>query len=160
MTSQILWIALALYLTIGIYVATLGPLSRDLRADFAKIRYVRPREPMMTFDPEYKRVPIPRWHRLAIAVTLGAGALVGWPIFIRSAMRLQRAERDDPEPVPVAAGLRSAQLGGEGDIYCRSCKHKERFTSCVHGFPPDDWWEIGYQCRRCRMLTSVKSYSS
>lgn len=150
------------YLVVGVYVATLGPLGRDIRRQAAQLR---PKSSGSSL-PEWKegrlpplvQLPRPRWKTAAFIVVITAGAMFGWALFLPGYVGERRAGRQAQAKraaEPDRSGLRFTRMGGVGKFDCDACGYEENVLSDMHSFRGGRS-VLGYQCKRCLCFRDVK----
>ncbi|MFT4256146.1 MAG: hypothetical protein QM599_04195 [Pseudoxanthomonas sp.] len=168
MLTVLFWCA-GIYLLIGLCMATLGPLGRDIRRELRNLKH----GPMAStgfgcFDRVEPYTPPSRWKRFLFVAVMGVGAILGWGIFLADRWSRDRAERklaarlraEDErrmaeKPPPVPRGLLFSRCSGAGELHCRTCGHSEWMVSFLHGFGENSWSRTGYQCRACARLCGI-----
>jgi hypothetical protein len=144
---DILWVGVAAYLAVGVYMTGPGPIGDELR------RYHARELPLVGSTT-------PRWKWILYFVLVGVTSVLAWPTyFVRvgrgpiptTTLSLAKIER---EP-----GLYFMYMGGAGTLTCRACAYQQKLTSFIHGHTegPDRWCKAAYQCRICHKFTYVES---
>jgi len=143
-------IGLAIYLVIGIFLATIGPAGKDITVEVDRIRG------SSLLDAYLEREPPSELKLWIFRVTITAGFVLLWPVFIFGIMKAQKKAREETEAFEDerAQGLWFHYLGGYGSITCKDCMHNESITSFTHG---RDSSTAGFQCQACGKFAAIRS---
>ena len=183
--AEFLQIALAIYLAIGIYMATLGPFSRDLHNLWQEGRRLRGSPHAIDGDVDKSTRPVATWKLAAAIAIMGLITTLGWLLFLldehlRSSTAAKRRTEVGPQGAGAGAkvdlvadesaylveetpeifdepeiGLRFARMPGGGNVTCHACGHVESVTSSLHGFGTEPWIQKDHQCLNCRAFVTV-----
>ncbi len=139
-------LAIAIYLVIGILLATVGPAGKAI-SDEVK----RASNPLMYAVNDQQPPSANKILLLRILLTLGMVLL--WSILIWGVIKERRSQIEiERDRIEKSIGLWFQRMGGCGSIHCRDCQHSEKVTSFIHGI---DNSHSGFQCQSCGKITSL-----
>ena len=143
-------IGLAIYLVIGIFLATIGPAGKDITVEVDRIRG------STLLDAYLEREPPSELKIWIFRAIITAGFVLLWPVFIVGIMKAQRKAKKEDQAFEDkrSQGLWFHYLGGYGSISCNDCMHNESITSFTHG---RDSSTAGFQCQECGKFAAIQS---
>ena len=139
-------LVIGIYVTLGLFLATLGPAGRSIRREVEKTRGTEFTNAIMQREaPSEKKL-------FFFKLTLILGFSLLWPFLIWGALK----ENKHYEVQPVSddfehKGLKFQYMGGHGKLSCNDCDFQQSQTSFIHGISTS---RTGYQCQACGKLTS------
>lgn len=164
MSIAIIIAAAMAYAGIGTWAITRGPLAEGLhrfRLDMSFGLTLRQWTPGREEESgKIQAEAVPPWRARALWLTVHAGTLLGWPVFLPGAWRAERAERRRcGQWLATRPMQRLARQTEGGRIECGACGYSqwlpysppiqiERGKDRYH-------WAHPYQCLECRALTSI-----
>ena len=115
-------------MTLGLFLATLGPAGRSIRREVEKTRGTEFTNAIMQREaPSEKKL-------FFFKLTLILGFSLLWPFLIWGA--LKEIEKYDTQPNANDAqskGIKFQYMGGYGTLSCNQCNFSESLTSFIHG---------------------------
>lgn len=154
------------HLAIGLWAITRGPLADplhrfrwDLDFGLSLQRWAQEQDAPKGKPPP---PPIPRWRILATWLSVHAGTLLGWPLFLPGAWR---AAREQKQRLAAHAATRPMQRlanhGDGGSLECNACGYAQPLpaTPPTPVEPGSDRYHRAHlrQCLSCRQLAKVYS---
>lgn len=139
-------IAIASYLAIGVFLATVGPagkvISNEVKRASNPLLYAANDQP----PPSENKI-------LLLRILLTLGMILLWSILIWGVIKERRLQVEiEKNRIEKSVGLWFQRMGGCGSIHCRDCQHSEKVTSFIHGI---DSSHSGFQCQSCGKITSL-----
>ena len=139
-------LVIGIYVTLGLFLATLGPAGRSIRREVEKTRGTEFTNAIMQREaPSEKKL-------FFFKLTLILGFSLLWPFLLWGA--LKENEKYDTQPNAndaQAEGIKFQYMGGHGTLSCNQCNFSESLTSFIHGI---DSSRTGYQCQACGKFAS------
>jgi hypothetical protein len=139
-------LVVGIYVTLGLFLATLGPAGRSIRREVEKTRGTE-------FTNAILQRGAPSEKKLFFfKLTLILGFSLLWPFLLWGALKENKnyevpSDSDDFE----RKGLKFQHMGGHGKLSCNECNFSESLTSFTHGIRSS---RTGYQCQDCGKLAS------
>lgn len=139
-------IAIAIYLTIGILLTTVGPAGKAISDEVKRI--ANP----LSYAINGQQPP--SGHKILLFhVLLALGMILLWSILIWGVFKKHRLKAElEGDRIEKSVGLWFQHMGGCGSIHCLDCLHSEKITSFIHGINSS---HSGFQCQTCGKITSL-----
>jgi len=139
-------IAIASYLAIGLFLATVGPAGKVISDEVKRVR-----NPLLYAVNDQQ--PPSENKILLLRILLTLGIILLWSILIWGVIKERRLQVEiERDRIEKSVGLWFQRMGGCGSIHCRDCQHSEKVTSFIHGI---DSSHSGFQCQSCGKITSL-----
>jgi hypothetical protein len=137
---------IGIYLTLGLFLATLGPAGRSIRREVEKTRGTEFTNAIMQREaPSEKKL-------FFFKLTLILGFSLLWPFLLWGALKENKNYEVQPESDDFKLkGLKFQYMGGHGTLSCNQCNFSESLTSFTHGIRSS---RTGYQCQACGKFAS------
>jgi len=134
-------LVIGIYVTLGLFLATLGPAGRSIRREVEKTRGTEFTNAMMQREaPSEKKL-----FFFKLILILGFSLL--WPFLLWGAMKENKNYEVQPDSDELEhKGLKFQYMGGHGKLRCNECNFSESLTSFTHGIRSS---RTGYQCQDC-----------
>lgn len=142
-------IALAVYLSIGLLLGTVGLGGNEISDEIQRVRGSELTNVLL------EKKPPSEFKFFLFRVIATMAFILVWPIFTYSIIK-ERSRQVDIEKIPEkkSKGLWFSYIGGCGKIRCKDCDHSESITSFIHAINSSS---TGFQCQSCGKLSSVRS---
>ena len=139
-------LVVGIYVTLGLFLATLGPAGKSIRREVEKTRGTEFTNAMMQREaPSEKKL-------FFFKLTLILGFSLLWPFLIWGALKENKNYEVQPDSDDFQnKGLKFQYMGGHGKLSCNECNFSESLTSFTHGIRSS---RTGYQCQDCGKLAS------
>ncbi len=143
---DLIQIAIASYLAIGVLLATVGPAGKAISDEVRRVS-----NPLTYAFNNQTPPSATKIFLLRFLLMLGMTLL--WSILIWGVLKEHRLQLEiEKNRIEKSSGLWFQHMGGCGSIHCRDCQHTEKVTSFIHGI---DSSYSGFQCQGCGLLTSL-----
>ncbi len=141
-------LVLGIYVTLGLFLATLGPAGKSIRREVEKTRGTEFTNAMMQREaPSEKKL---FFFKLVLIV----GFSLLWPFLLWGALKENTNYEVQPDSDKFERkGLKFQYMGGHGKLSCNECNFSESLTSFTHGILSS---VTGYQCQECGKLATRK----
>ena len=139
-------LVLAIYVTFGLFLGTLGPAGRSIQREVEKARGTEFTNAIMQREaPAEKKI-------LFFKLVLILGFSLLWPFLLWGALKENGKYEIQPNALDAQSqGMKFQYMGGHGSISCNDCDFQQSQTSFIHGISTS---RSGYQCQACGKLTS------
>jgi hypothetical protein len=139
-------LVIGIYVTLGLFLATLGPAGRSIRREVEKTRGTEFTNAIIQREaPSEKKL-------FFFKLTLILGFSLLWPFLLWGALKENKNYEVQPDNDDFEhKGLKFQYLGGHGKLSCNECNFSESLTSFIHGI---DSSRTGYQCQACGKFAS------
>jgi hypothetical protein len=139
-------LVIGIYVTLGLFLATLGPAGRSIRREVEKTRGTEFTNAIMQREAPSER------KLFFFKLTLILGFLLLWPFLLWGALKENKNYEMQPNANDSQSeGIKFQYLGGHGTLSCNQCNFSESLTSFIHGI---DSSRTGYQCQACGKFAS------
>ena len=139
-------LVIGIYVTLGLFLATLGPAGRSIRREVEKTRGTEFTNAIMQREaPSEKKL-------FFFKLTLILGFSLLWPFLLWGALKENKNYEVQPDSDDFEhKGLKFQYMGGHGKLSCNDCDFQQSQISFIHGISTS---KSGYQCQACGKLTS------
>jgi hypothetical protein len=139
-------LVIGIYVTLGLFLATLGPAGRSIRREVEKTRGTEFTNAMMQREaPSEKKL-----FFFKLILILGFSLL--WPFLLWGALKENKNYEVQPDSDDFEhKALKFQYMGGHGKLRCNECNFSESLTSFTHGIRSS---RTGYQCQACGKFAS------
>lgn len=136
------------YLSVGIILVLVGPLSQDLSQEIDKV--------------ESDNSKVFKLRKALFIISIVLFGILLYPIFYYSYFFQNGKKRSNFRTKEYEKGkLYFTKIPGKGNIICKDCDHKESITGFMHGLDVNvkkRTSERGQQCQTCGKLFVTFSY--
>ena len=169
---QIAWVVLCLYLLVGVYLVSKGPLGAWIGKRLEETRFNSDIDAWIAEGVGEHRKSVPDARIRVLGVVFRLLVVLVWPLLLPGVLSQEKpvasavvessmpAPVPDKDAVPMQSNLvrRISRLSGTGEVTCLDCGYKERLAATLHFRSRDTSGNVihlGHQCRSCRKLTTV-----
>lgn len=162
----VVFLTVVAYVAIGTWACVRGPLRRQLqmfRIDMSlsqDFQVWAEEEGFLQGEPGVK--PVARWRWWSVWLLVHAMTLLGWPLFLRDAMRVAREQQRHLDAFLAKRTdqrLNGIGLGGGKSLKCNVCGHAQVLPGDIpmHRDGYVKRWVSPWQCMTCNQFVAVAS---